>query len=146
MSQDSLQSDHCAEMLKALADPVRLRIIDALRSAPCCVSELSESLALEVVTVSHHLGILHAVGLLDREKKGRFKVYSLREGVLRLAEEGKQHIDLGCCRLEIPPPSAEQSATASSNGGASNGETANGAECHERATLPVLPTSPRPKR
>ncbi len=91
-------------MLKALADPVRLRIIDALRSAPRCVSELSESLELEVVTVSHHLGILHAVGLLEREKKGRFKVYSLREGVLHLANGGQQHIELGCCRLEIPPP------------------------------------------
>ncbi len=132
-------------MLKALADPVRLRIIDALRSAPRCVSELSESLELEVVTVSHHLGILHAVGLLEREKKGRFKVYSLREGVLHLANGGKQHIELGCCRLEIPPPSADQSATAASNSVASNGDTANESECHERATLPVLPTSPRPK-
>lgn len=102
---DSLQSDHCAEMLRALADPVRLRIIDALRSSPKCVSELSESLGLEVVTVSHHLRILHSVGLLEREKKGRFKVYRVRQGVLEPAGgRGKQHIDLGCCRLEIPPP------------------------------------------
>jgi DNA-binding transcriptional ArsR family regulator len=103
--QDSLESNHCAEMLRALADPVRLRIIDALRSAPRCVSELSECLEIEVVTVSHHLGILHAVGLLEREKKGRFKVYRLREGVLEPAKgpSGTQHIDLGCCRLEIPP-------------------------------------------
>jgi DNA-binding transcriptional ArsR family regulator len=103
--QDSLESDHCAEMLRALADPVRLRIIDALRSAPRCVSELSESLGIEVVTISHHLGILHSVGLLEREKKGRFKVYRVREGVLGPANggHGKQHIDLGCCRLEIPP-------------------------------------------
>jgi DNA-binding transcriptional ArsR family regulator len=102
---DSLESDHCAEMLRALGDPVRLRIIDALRSSPKCVSELSESLSLEVVTVSHHLGILHSSGLLDREKKGRYKVYRLREGILRPANgsHGKQHIDLGCCRLEIPP-------------------------------------------
>jgi DNA-binding transcriptional ArsR family regulator len=107
VSGDSLESDRCAEMLRALADPVRLRIIDALRCAPKCVSELSESLELEVVTVSHHLGILHAVGLLEREKKGRFKVYSLREGILGPANrgQGKQHIDLGCCRLEIPPTS-----------------------------------------
>jgi DNA-binding transcriptional ArsR family regulator len=93
-------------MLRALADPVRLRIIDALRSAPQCVSDLSESLGIEVVTISHHLGILHSVGLLDREKKGRFKVYRVREGVLGPANggQGKQHIDLGCCRLEIPAP------------------------------------------
>jgi len=103
--QDSLESDHCAEMLRALADPVRLRIIDALRCAPKCVSELSKSLQVEVVTVSHHLGILHAVGLVEREKKGRFKVYRLRPGIVGPANrgQGKQHIDLGCCRLEIPP-------------------------------------------
>jgi DNA-binding transcriptional ArsR family regulator len=92
-------------MLRALADPVRLKIIDALRSAPKCVSELSESLEIEVVTVSHHLGILYSAGILEREKKGRFKVYRLRKGVLGPANggQGKQHIDLGCCRLEIPP-------------------------------------------
>ncbi len=106
MPQDALESDRCAELLRALADPVRLRIVDALRSAPKCVSELSESLQLEIVTVSHHLGILHSVGLLDREKKGRFKVYRLRKGVLAPAHgnHGKQHLDLGCCRLEIPAP------------------------------------------
>ncbi len=108
MLHDSLESDHCAEMLRALADPVRLRIIDALRSAPKCVSELSDVLDVEVVIISHHLGILHSVGLLEREKKGRFKVYRLREGVLGPANgaRGKQHIDLGCCRLELPPISA----------------------------------------
>ncbi len=109
MTQDSLKSDHCAEMLRALADPVRLRIIDQLRSLPRCVSELSESLQLEMVTVSHHLGILHAAGLLEREKKGRFKVYSLAKGILWPVNggQGKQHIDLGCCRLEIPPVQSE---------------------------------------
>jgi DNA-binding transcriptional ArsR family regulator len=131
VSDDSLQSDHCAEMLRALADPVRLRIIDALRAAPRCVSELSESLDLEVVTVSHHLGILHAVGLLEREKKGRFKVYRLREGVLASANGDKQHIDLGCCRLEIPSPSHDQSAAAP--------ETSNAGKSNDQTSLPVLP-------
>jgi DNA-binding transcriptional ArsR family regulator len=111
LQPDSLASDHCAELLRALADPVRLRIIDVLRSAPKCVSDLSEALELEVVTVSHHLGILHSVGLVEREKKGRFKVYRLRPGVLAPtnAGNGKQHIDLGCCRLEIPPPTVNLS-------------------------------------
>ena len=87
---------------------MRLRILDALRSAPRCVSELSESLDLEVVTVSHHLGILHAVGLLEREKKGPFQGLSLARGSFgpRQRASDKQHIDLGCCRLEIPPAAA----------------------------------------
>ena len=108
MSQDSLESDHCAEMLKALGDPTRIRIVDALREGPKNVSDLAESLHIEIVTVSHHLGILHAAGLLDREKQGRFKVYRLRKGVLSntASNQGKQHLDLGCCRLEIPKPEA----------------------------------------
>jgi DNA-binding transcriptional ArsR family regulator len=112
MSNDSLQPDHCAEMLKVLGDPTRLRIIDSLRGGPQNVGELAEQLNAEVVIVSHHLGILHAAGLLEREKQGRFKVYRLREGVLAAAnvQQGKQHIDLGCCRLELPtiaPPSSD---------------------------------------
>lgn len=106
MSHDPLEPNHCAEMLKALSDPIRLRIVDALRGGPKNVSDLAESLGAEIVTVSHHLGILHAAGLLDREKHGRYKVYQLRTGVLESAasRQGKQHIDLGCCRLELPKP------------------------------------------
>jgi DNA-binding transcriptional ArsR family regulator len=105
-THDSLESTHCAEMLKALGDPIRLRIIDALRGGPQKVSDLAETLETEIATVSHHLGILHSAGLLEREKQGRFKVYRLKEGVLAnsAARHGKQHIDLGCCRLEIPMP------------------------------------------
>ena len=100
----SLESGHCAEMLKAIGDPIRLRIIDALRTGSKNVSDLAELLGTEIATVSHHLGILHAAGLLEREKHGRFKVYRLRAGILATTAEphAKQHIDLGCCRLEIP--------------------------------------------
>jgi DNA-binding transcriptional ArsR family regulator/catechol 2,3-dioxygenase-like lactoylglutathione lyase family enzyme len=100
----SLESAQCAEMLKAIGDPIRLRIIDALRTGAKNVGDLAELLHTEIATVSHHLGILHTAGLLKREKHGRFKVYRLREGILATTAEyqGKQHIDLGCCRLEIP--------------------------------------------
>jgi DNA-binding transcriptional ArsR family regulator len=106
---DSLESAHCAEMLKALSDPIRLRIVDALRLGARNVGELAETLETEIATVSHHLGILHAAGLLEREKQGRFKVYRLREGLLATSasRHGKQHLDLGCCRLEIPMPDSK---------------------------------------
>jgi DNA-binding transcriptional ArsR family regulator len=105
-THDSLESDRCALMLRALGDPLRLRIIDTLRAGPLKVGKLAETLETEIATISHHLGILHAAGLVDREKQGRFKVYRLRPGVLSTAasRHGKQHLDLGCCRLEIPTP------------------------------------------
>lgn len=101
---DPLQADHCAEMLKALGEPMRLRIVDVLRNGPRNVGELSDELGAEVVTVSHHLGVLFHAGLVDREKQGRFVIYRLREGVLKAdpAATDCEQLDLGCCRLEVP--------------------------------------------
>jgi ArsR family transcriptional regulator len=95
---DSLQPDRCARLLKALADPERLRIIDCLRQGPRNVSDLAAALGAEVVNVSHHLGVLRHAGLVLDEKQGRFVVYRVHPDVLRSGER----LDLGCCRLEIP--------------------------------------------
>jgi DNA-binding transcriptional ArsR family regulator len=104
LSKDGLQSDACAEKLKALSEPLRLRIVDALRSGARSVSEIAKELNEEVVIVSHHLNILFHAEIVDREKQGRFVMYSLRDGVLiaRESRSGKDHLDLGCCRLEVP--------------------------------------------
>jgi DNA-binding transcriptional ArsR family regulator len=103
MDEDRLQSEHCAEKLKALSEPLRLRIVDFLRDGARNVSEIADALSVEVVIASHHLGILHNAGVVEREKQGRFVVYRLRSGILApRTRGGKQHIDLGCCRLEIP--------------------------------------------
>jgi len=104
MAKDQLQPVHCAEQLKALGEPSRLRIVSALRSGPMSVGEISEALGIELVTVSHHLGILHHAQLVQKERQGRFIVYSLSEGVFQPtgSARGTEHIDLGCCRLEVP--------------------------------------------
>jgi DNA-binding transcriptional ArsR family regulator len=101
---DPLQSQRCAERLKALSDPTRLRLVQALRSGPRTVSELGEALQLEVVNISHHLGILHQVDLVERERQGRFIIYRLAKEVFQPAnaKSGLEHLDLGCCRLELP--------------------------------------------
>lgn len=101
---DPLQSDRCAEQLKALSEPIRLRIVDVLRAGPKTVTDLAGSIREEVVTVSHHLGILRNAGLVERERQGRFIVYNLREGVFQPKPGSKtnEHINLGCCRLELP--------------------------------------------
>jgi DNA-binding transcriptional ArsR family regulator len=101
---DALEPDHCARMLRALADPERLRIINFLRAGPRNVSELAALLGVEIVNVSHHLGVLrHAHVVLD-EKQGRFVVYRLHPDVFHPTTGGPkaEHLDLGCCRLEIP--------------------------------------------
>ncbi len=103
VAKDPLQSEQCAEKLRALSEPIRLRIIDRLRSGPKNVGEISESLGAEIVTVSHHLGILKNAGIVERERQGRFMLYKLKEGVIESEHRNSpDHINLGCCRLEIP--------------------------------------------
>jgi ArsR family transcriptional regulator len=69
-----------AGVLKALADPARLRLLSLIQSAPdgeACVSDLTAPLRLSQPTVSHHLRILTEAGLIEREKRGVFAYYRL---------------------------------------------------------------------
>jgi ArsR family transcriptional regulator len=101
---ESLEPERCARMLRALADPERLRIIHCLRGGARNVTELAGLLEAEVVNVSHHLGVLRHAGLVLDEKQGRFVVYRLHPDIFRPARgaASPEHLDLGCCRLEIP--------------------------------------------
>ncbi len=94
----------CAQRLKALAEPERLRIVTSLASGPLNVGELAEKLREDIVKVSHHLGVLRNVGLVACKKEGRFVVYSLHPQVAADAkgDEGALQIDLGCCQFNLP--------------------------------------------
>jgi ArsR family transcriptional regulator, nickel/cobalt-responsive transcriptional repressor len=99
-----LQPEQCARKLRALADPERLRIIECLRTGPKNVSEIADMLESVVVNTSHHLGVLKHADLVQDEKHGRFVVYRLNPTVYRPTDSvaATEHLDLGCCRLEIP--------------------------------------------
>jgi ArsR family transcriptional regulator len=77
-----------AELFKALADPARVRIVNALATAeePVCACEFEPALGLSQPTVSHHLRKLTDAGLLEREQRGKWAYFSLkREAVEKLA-------------------------------------------------------------
>src|ERR1700682_1337379 len=98
---DRLQSTRCARVLKALADPERLKLVQCLQDGPKNVGELTALLGQELANVSHHLGVLRHAGLVLDEKQGKFVVYSLHPEVFRPKERGQTAdvLDLGCCRL-----------------------------------------------
>jgi ArsR family transcriptional regulator len=100
--KDALSSKECAERLKALADPDRLRIVQVLRGGPKNVSEITAELSAEIANVSHHLQILKREGIVETEKRGRFVVYRLHPDVFEQARSTGDCLDLGCCRLELP--------------------------------------------
>ncbi len=78
-----------ARLLKALADPTRLRILSLLsrHEGEVCVFEIVESFTLEQPTISHHLRILRDAGLVDCRKKGLWAYYYVRREALSRAGE-----------------------------------------------------------
>jgi DNA-binding transcriptional ArsR family regulator len=103
VSDDRLRSVDCAEKLKALGEPLRLRIVDFLRDGEQTVGDIAQAVERDTVLVSHHLGILYHAGILEREKRGRYVAYRLRPEILAArSRTGADRLDFGCCRLEIP--------------------------------------------
>jgi ArsR family transcriptional regulator, arsenate/arsenite/antimonite-responsive transcriptional repressor len=79
------QADQIAPLLKALADPVRLRLMSLVAShegGEACVCDLNDAFDLSQPTISHHLKVLHEVGLLDRSKRGVWVYYRARSDAL----------------------------------------------------------------
>jgi ArsR family transcriptional regulator, arsenate/arsenite/antimonite-responsive transcriptional repressor len=74
------QATDLARMLKALADPVRLRLVSmvaAHEGGEACVCELTGPLGLTQPTISHHLKILVDAGIFTRDKRGVWAYYAL---------------------------------------------------------------------
>jgi DNA-binding transcriptional ArsR family regulator len=68
-----------ARIIKALAHPARLLIVDELSSAgERCVCELTEMIGSDMSTVSRHLAVLKGAGLVEDEKRGQMVFYHLR--------------------------------------------------------------------
>jgi len=67
-----------AEILKALAHPTRLLIVDELSRGERCVAELTELAGADMSTVSRHLAQLRTAGILRDERRGASVYYSLR--------------------------------------------------------------------
>lgn len=70
-----------ASLLKALADPARLRLLSIIASADdgwACACDLHEPLGRTQPTVSHHLSTLVRAGLLEREQRGKWAWFRVR--------------------------------------------------------------------
>jgi ArsR family transcriptional regulator len=83
------QARATASLFKALADPGRVRILNllAVSMEPVCVCNLTELLGVGQPTVSFHMKKLMDAGLLDREQRGIWAFYSLREDARRRLNE-----------------------------------------------------------
>ena len=77
-----------AERFRVIGEPMRIRLLDALRDGEATVGELTERLGASQQNVSKHLGVLHQAGIVRREKQGTSVLYSIAdESVFDLCEQ-----------------------------------------------------------
>ena len=74
-------------LLRALAEPVRWRIVEALASEELCVCHLAADLGIDQPSVSHHLRVLRDTGLVEGERYRYWTYYRLRPAALAAAAE-----------------------------------------------------------
>lgn len=70
-----------ADRLKALANPVRLRMVDLIRSrgGDLCVCEIEAHFDLAQPTISHHMKVLREAGFLESRREGAMIFHAVRE-------------------------------------------------------------------
>ena len=96
-----------ADRFKALAEPARLQLLDALRRVEMTVSELVDATGLGQANVSKHLQSLLGAGFVARRKEGLFTYYELADqNVLKLC-------DIMCGRIEQELGSRRKALSAS---------------------------------
>ncbi len=67
-----------ASVIKAMAHPSRLQMLEALEAGELCVCELQRIVGSDISTVSKHLSVMKAAGLVEDEKRGLQVFYRLR--------------------------------------------------------------------
>ncbi len=67
-----------SEVFKALSNPSRLLIVDELSRGERCVADLTKLVGLDISTVSNHLAVLRAVGIVTDERRRTQVFYTLR--------------------------------------------------------------------
>ncbi|MER7832670.1 metalloregulator ArsR/SmtB family transcription factor [Streptomyces sp. NPDC095602] len=90
------------DLIRVLADPLRLRIVTLLARETLCTTHLVEETGARQTNLSNHLRVLREAGVVETEPCGRFTYYKLRPDVI--AQLAGQFADL-----------AEQARTAADN-------------------------------
>lgn len=86
---DVEQAAEGAAAFKALADPVRLRLLSIIASAgdEVCVCDITPQFDVSGPTISHHLKVLREAGLVDCERRGTWVYYwPIRDRIQRIAK------------------------------------------------------------
>jgi ArsR family transcriptional regulator, arsenate/arsenite/antimonite-responsive transcriptional repressor len=83
---NAAEADELAPLFKAIADPVRLRLLSLIachEGGEACVCDLTGAFELTAPTISHHLKVLKQAGLIDSERRGTWVYYWINPAVLQ---------------------------------------------------------------
>ena len=92
----SLDRDQAQSLLKALSDPLRLRILDQLSTGERCVCDLTEALTLSQSRLSFHLKVMKDAGLLGDRQSGRWVYYRIRAEALNALQGWLHELTRSC--------------------------------------------------
>lgn len=76
---DDRALEHVADYFRALSEPLRLKLLNALREGPLNVGELTTLLGCSQANVSKHLAVLAKIGLVSRESRGTSVYYQIAD-------------------------------------------------------------------
>lgn len=103
MPRPILTPRQCSEVLRALGDETRLRILESLLIEEKCVSDLVREIRKAQPHVSHHLRILRQAGLIEGLREGKRICYRIAPAMVRaLKQDRRQALDFGCCQISFP--------------------------------------------
>ena len=99
-----IDSDQARALLKALADPLRLQVIEALSGGERCVCDLASELELGQSKLSFHLKVLKQAGLLADRQEGRWIYYSLQAEAIGALALWLNDLGANCRKPASPCP------------------------------------------
>lgn len=91
----------CIDILKALSDRSRMRIVKALLDKDHGVNDLAEALELSQYNVSKHLRVLKQAGIVDMEPQGTHRKYSIVKDFRERLKKENHVLNFGCCSFRF---------------------------------------------
>lgn len=91
----------CSDILKALADRTRQRIVKALLTADLGVNEITDRLDISQYNTSKHLKVLKEAGIVDVRALGQRREYFIATTFRRRIEREGPVLDFGCCTFRM---------------------------------------------
>ncbi len=96
--KDVLATSEASGLLKALADPLRMEVIESLSEGECCVCDLMEKTGLAQSRLSFHLKVLKDSGLITDRQSGRWVYYKLDFEALQSLQDWIADLKQSCQR------------------------------------------------